>query len=103
MLPGIQDITAWVDFTTVAEAAVDGGMEVAGFAPQAGFLMNGGLDQELQSMASLTVQEQMELSAQVKNLTLPGAMGENFKCMALRRGAVAVPSAFRLTDRTHTL
>ncbi len=103
LLPGIQDITAWVDFTAVAAAAVESGMEVAGFTPQAGFLMNGGLDLELQSMASLSPQEQLELSAQVKHLTLPGAMGENFKCMALRRGAVKVPSAFRLTDRTHTL
>ncbi len=101
--PGIQDITAWVDFTAVAEAAVACGMEIAGFTPQAGFLLSGGLDLELQSMESLSRQEQLELSAQVKNLTLPGAMGENFKCMALRRGAVKVPSAFRLTDRTHTL
>ncbi len=103
LLPGIQDITAWVDFTAVAEAAVDSGMEVAGFATQAGFLMSGGLEVELRSMASLSAREQIELSAQVKNLTLPGAMGENFKCMALRRGAVEVPSAFRMTDRTHTL
>ncbi len=103
LLPGIQDITAWVDFTAVAMAAVESGMQVAGFTPQAGFLMSGGLDLELQSMGSLSPQEQLELSAQVKNLTLPGAMGENFKCMALRRGAVKVPSAFRRTDRTHTL
>ncbi len=103
LLPGIQDITAWVDFTAVAAAAVDSGMEVAGFATQAGFLLSGGLEVELRSMASLSAREQIELSAQVKNLTLPGAMGENFKCMALRRGAVEVPSAFRMTDRTHTL
>ena len=103
ILPGIQDITAWVDFTAVAEAAIASGMEVAGFAPQGRFLMGGGLDLELQSMESLTTKEQFELSAQVKNLTLPGAMGENFKCMALRRGDVKVPSTFRLTDRTHTL
>ncbi len=103
ILPGIQDITAWVDFTAVAEAAVAGGMEVAGFAPQAQFLMGGGLDLELQSMESLPAKAQLELSAQVKTLTLPGAMGENFKCMALRRGGAKVPSAFRLTDRTHTL
>ncbi len=103
VLPGIQDITAWVDFTAVAEAAVANGLEVAGFAPQALFLMGGGLDLELQSLESLPAKKQLELSAQVKNLALPGAMGENFKCMALRRGDVKVPSAFRLTDRTHTL
>ena len=103
ILPGIQDITAWVDFTAIADAAVSSGMEVAGFAPQAGFLMGGGLDAELQYLESLPAKDQLELSTQVKNLTLPGAMGENFKCMALRCGDAAVPSAFRLTDRTHTL
>jgi hypothetical protein len=36
-------------------------------------------------------------------LTLPGEMGEHFKCIALRRGDVPVPSAFRYADRTHTL
>ena len=54
-------------------------------------------------MESLPARERLELSGQVKNLTLPGAMGHNFKCIALRSGDVKVPSAFRLTDRTHTL
>ena len=52
---------------------------------------------------SLPLERQLELSQQVKTLTLPGEMGENFKCMALRRGDIAAPSAFALADRTHTL
>jgi SAM-dependent MidA family methyltransferase len=103
ILAGIQDITAWVDFTAVAEAAVAAGLEVIGYAPQAQFLLGGGLELELQEFASLPTKTQIELSGQVKMLTLPDEMGENFKCMALRCGDVPVPSAFELADRTHTL
>jgi len=102
-LVGIQDITAWVDFTAVADAAVAGGLDVVGYTPQAHFLLDGGLDLEFREFASLPTKTQIELSGQVKMLTLPDEMGENFKCMALRRGTVPVPSAFRRADRTHTL
>jgi SAM-dependent MidA family methyltransferase len=103
ILAGIQDVTGWVDFTAVAEAAVAAGLDVIGYAPQAQFLLGGGLDLELQGFASLPTKTQIELSGQVKMLTLPDEMGENFKCMALRCGDVPVPSAFQHTDRTHTL
>ena len=103
ILAGIQDLTAWVDFTAVALAAVENGLEVAGYTAQAQFLMGGGLEGEMQEFASLPLESQLALSGQVKTLTLPGEMGEHFKCMALRRGDVASPSAFAVTDRTHTL
>jgi SAM-dependent MidA family methyltransferase len=103
ILPGIQDITAWVDFTGIAESAVDAGLVVAGYQPQAMFLAGGGLQQELQRMTDLPPEQQLALSAQIKTLTLPGEMGEKFKCMALSRGLAKSPSAFLLGDRTHTL
>jgi SAM-dependent MidA family methyltransferase len=103
ILPGIQDLTAWVDFTAVAEAALDSGLDVAGYTSQAQFLLGGGLDSELQEFSELPTAAQIRLSSQVKMLTLPGEMGEHFKCMALRRGDVPVPSAFDFADRTHTL
>jgi SAM-dependent MidA family methyltransferase len=103
ILVGIQDLTAWVDFSAVAAAALDSGLDVAGYATQAQFLIGGGLDAEMQNFASLSIPLQLELSAQIKTLTLPGEMGEHFKCMALRRGNVGTPSAFNLADRTHTL
>ncbi len=103
VLAGIQDITAWVDFTAVAEAAATAGFEVAGYSAQAQFLISGGLDTAMAGIESLPLERQLELSQQVKTLTLPGEMGENFKCMALRRGDIAAPSAFALADRTHTL
>jgi SAM-dependent MidA family methyltransferase len=103
VLPGIQDLTAWVDFTAVAEAALAANFDIAGYSAQAQFLMAGGLDAEIRGFAELSLEEQLELSGQVKTLTLPGEMGEHFKCMALRKGAVEAPSGFSLADRTHTL
>lgn len=103
ILVGIQDLTAWVDFSAVAKAAVNSGLDVAGYTAQAQFLIGGGLDIEMQVFESLPLASQLELSGQVKRLTLPGEMGEHFKCMALRRGGVGIPSAFHAADRTHTL
>lgn len=103
VLPGIQDLTTWIDFTAVAEAAVAAGFDISGYSAQAQFLVGGGLDLEMQDFAELPLEEQVELSRQVKTLTLPGEMGEHFKCLALQKGEIAAPSGFSLADRTHTL
>lgn len=103
VLPGIQDLTAWVDFTAVAGAAAAAGFDVAGYSAQAQFLMAGGLEAEMQGFDALSLEQQLELSRQVKTLTLPGEMGEHFKCMALSKGTIATPSGFSMADRTHTL
>ena len=103
ILPGIQDITAWVDFTAAAAAAVRAGLDVAGFVTQANFLLHGGLADELAGLAQLALEEQLELSGQVKTLTLPGEMGEHFKCLGLRRGTIATPPALAAVDRAAAL
>ena len=101
--PGIQDVTSWVDFTAIAESAVYHGLDVAGYVTQAQFLINGGLEEELIGIADLPVADQFELSRQVKLLTLPGEMGENFKCIGLSRGNLTGITAFSSTDRAHVL
>ncbi len=103
ILPGIQDITAWVDFTAVASAASEAGAGIAGYVTQASFLLAGGLDAELDDIDSLATVARSELSSQAKMLTLPGAMGEHFKCMALVKGDAVPPAAVTGNDRTHTL
>ena len=103
VLPGIQDITCWVDFSAVAEAAAATGMTVAGYATQAHLLMEGGLEEELADFTSLPVAKQIELSGQVKLLTLPSEMGENFKCIGLQRGDILPPPALSGMDRAHLL
>jgi SAM-dependent MidA family methyltransferase len=101
--PGIQDLTSWVDFTAVAESAVDHGLDVAGYVTQAQFLINGGLEDELAGIADLPVADQLDLSRQVKLLTLPGEMGENFKCIGLSCGDLTGVTALSGADRAHTL
>jgi SAM-dependent MidA family methyltransferase len=101
--PGIQDLTSWVDFTAVAESAVDHELDVAGYVTQAQFLINGGLEDELAGITDLAVADQLELSRQVKLLTLPGEMGENFKCIGLGCGDLTGVTAFSSVDRAHTL
>lgn len=103
VLAGIQDITAWVDFTAVAEAAVAAGLDILGFTSQAQFLIAGGLQDELALVAKLGDDAQLAMAREVKLLTLPGEMGEHFKCLALGRGSVSPPSAFGLADRTASL
>ncbi len=101
--PGIQDITAWVDFSLVAEAAVAAGAEIGGFVTQAHFLLAGGLDAELHLMQDAPLDEQLELASAVKTLTLPGEMGEHVKCLGLVKGDVRTPDALTMMDITHTL
>ena len=103
LLPGIQDVTAWVDFSSVAEAAATAGLVVAGFATQSQFLLGGGLDEVLADFAEMPIDAQLKLSAEVKLLTLPGEMGESFKCLCLTRGTIKRPGAFGLADRTTSL
>lgn len=101
--PGIQDITSWVDFTAVAEAAVASGLDVAGYLTQSHFLLGGGLIDELASLGRGDAALPPELSRQVKLLTLPGEMGEHFKCLGMTRGAVTIPRPFTAADRSHVL
>lgn len=94
--PGLQDITAHVDFTEVAESGFDAGFRVAGFTTQAHFLMSTGL---LEAMPTdLPVTEQLKLSQQIKTLTLPDEMGEIFKVMALTKNLDEPLMGFQLLD-----
>jgi SAM-dependent MidA family methyltransferase len=82
---GLQDITAWVDFTAVAEAAMAAGLDVAGYTTQAHFLIGCGLEQFVASVGDLDLVERLNLSRQAMVLTLPGEMGERFKAIALAK------------------
>ena len=103
ILPGIQDLTAWVDFSALADAAAECGAGIAGFVSQANFLINGGLQEELAGFTSRPQDEQLELSRQTKLLTLPGEMGEYFKCIGISRGDTTPPSGLQNSDRAHML
>ncbi len=96
--PGLQDITAFVDFTALAEAADACGLDCAGYAPQAQFLIGCGLEQVLAGMAELPDRARFDLARQVRELTLPGAMGEKFQVMALARNLDVPLRGFSLAD-----
>ncbi|MGA2363893.1 MAG: SAM-dependent methyltransferase [Steroidobacteraceae bacterium] len=81
--PGLQDITAWVDFTRVAEAAVAAGLTVAGYCTQAAFLLGNGIERELAAVPGAL--ERARLAAEARVLLQPGEMGEYVKVMALTR------------------
>ena len=81
---GLQDITAHVDFSAVAEAASQAGMNVLGYTDQLRFLMDCGIESLLaEAMQSADTATQIQLTQQAKTLMMPGQMGEQFKVMAL--------------------
>jgi len=101
--PGLQDITAHVDFTAVAEAATAAGLAVSGYTTQAWCLLDCGLDGLLQAAGPTDSTAYLQLAQQAKTLILPGEMGERFKCMALTRGIEPALPGFRLQDFRHRL
>jgi SAM-dependent MidA family methyltransferase len=102
---GLQDISAWVDFTRVAEAASDAGLDVRGYCTQAAFLLATGIEADVASVgpaassgSTRSAVEQARLAGQARTLLLPGEMGENFKAMLLTRAFDQPPLGFRYQD-----
>jgi SAM-dependent MidA family methyltransferase len=98
---GVQDITAWVDFTRVAEAATLAGLEVSGFATQAAFLLALGLERIV--AAAPDAVSRARLAGEARRLVMPEEMGEAFKAMALARGYAAPLEGFTLQDLRRSL
>ena len=80
VFPGLQDITAWVDFSDCAYAAQAAGMHVAGYATQGSWIA-----EALQDDPLVTRGLDLAAAAQLRTLLLPGEMGERFKALLLRR------------------
>lgn len=93
---GLQDITAHVDFTTIAEAASSCDLTVAGYINLAGFLLNCGITEFLPANS-------IRHSQEVNILTSPAEMGEIFKCMALTRNVNHTLRGFCQFDKKHCL
>jgi SAM-dependent MidA family methyltransferase len=101
--PGLQDITAHVDFTAVAEAALAADLEVTGYTTQTYFLLDCGLDNLLQQAGPTDSTHYIQLAQQAKTLILPGEMGERFKCIGLTRGMTTTVPGFRMQDYRNRL
>ncbi|MDZ7747983.1 MAG: SAM-dependent methyltransferase [Halofilum sp. (in: g-proteobacteria)] len=102
--PGLTDITAFVDFTAVTEAATGAGLELEGFTPQAHFLIGCGLDEvSADALASEDERERLAAAQQVKRLTLPGEMGERFNVIGFSKGLEEPLEAFAVNDLSRRL
>lgn len=101
-LPGLNDLTASVDFTALAEAGHAAGFTLVSYLPQAQFLIGAGLPQIFETSYEAATDEasRYRLAQQVKRLTLPDQMGERFQAMVLARGLepLPLPADLRLDD-----
>lgn len=93
---GLQDITAHVDFTAMADAALGSGLVVNGLTTQAHFLLGSGITE--MCPAADDVKKQLDYANQVKKLTLPQEMGETFKVIAFTKNVDVTLSGFQFRD-----
>ncbi|MBE9516895.1 MAG: SAM-dependent methyltransferase [Proteobacteria bacterium] len=103
VLTGLQDITAHVDFTAIAQTAVDNNLAVSGYTSQAAFLIGCGLEQLASDLDSEDEKTRLNIAQQIKKLTQPSEMGELFKVIALTRDIDTPLRGFMIQDRRDRL
>jgi SAM-dependent MidA family methyltransferase len=101
--PGLSDITSHVDFTAIAEAGFDAGLDVLGYTSQAGFLIDCGIGELLMARQQAGGEQSVRANGAVQMLLAPGEMGELFKVIGLGRGIAEPLPGFRRGDRRHAL
>lgn len=101
-LPGLQDITAHVDFTAMALAAQEGGADVLAYMSQAAFLLGAGLGELLGQLDPHDALRYLPLANAAHKLVSPAEMGELFKVLVVGSG-VTLPEAIARADRSHRL
>jgi SAM-dependent MidA family methyltransferase len=102
-LPGLQDVTAHVDFSALARAADEAGLEVLGYAGQAQFLINCGITDLLAKEDPSDAKRYLPAAAAVQKLLSPAEMGELFKVLVVGRGVARPLLGFASGDRSHAL
>ncbi len=104
-IPGAQDLTAWVDFSALADEARAAGLEVGGFATQAHYLLSTGIERELARITTDGVgeRERLEHRKAASSYLLPGEMGERYKVMSLVRGIRGPFHGFEFRDLSPSL
>ena len=101
--PGIQDITAHVDFTAMADAALAGGLEVYGYTSQARFLLNAGLAEAMMQQGDPSALKNTNMRIAIQKLTSEAEMGELFKVLAIGRDIEGGLIGFTRGDRRDSL
>jgi SAM-dependent MidA family methyltransferase len=103
LYPGLQDITAHVEFSGIAEAGTDTGADLLGYTSQARFLMNAGITDALAQFDPSDAARFLPAANAVQKLLSEAEMGELFKVIAFSRGIDGTLDAFASGDRSHTL
>ena len=102
-LPGLQDITAHVDFTAIVEAGHNAGLDFLGYTLQGTFLLNCGVGEMLERSEQAGNLGRLARAREIDKLISPAEMGELFKVMALGRGIADPLIGFAQGDRSETL
>src|SRR5260221_2030494 len=102
-LPGLQDLTAHVDFTAIAEAGIDSGLDLLGYTTHAQFLVNSCITALLEAHSTDAATSRFALTAGVQKLLSPAEMGELFKVIALGRGIDGPLLGFTSGDKSRLL
>ncbi len=102
-LPGLTDLTAHVDFSAVARAAIASGLEIAGYTSQASFLLNSGLTELLMQTPPVDAAAYLPQANAVQRLVSPAEMGELFKVIGFSKGDLPPLAGFARGDRQHSL
>ena len=101
--PGLCDLTAHVDFTAMADEGVRAGLDIAGFATQAAFLLGCGIVDALRDAGPPESAVYVKEASAVQTLLSPAEMGELFKVLALTRGDGIEWPGFALRNMRHRL
>ena len=101
-LPGLQDITAHVDFTAMAQAALDADLDLLAYTSQAGFLLDAGITEILQRIPVEDVKRYLPAANAMQKLISPAEMGELFKVLVVGCG-VDLPDNLMRHDRRYRL
>ena len=89
-LPGLQDITAHVDFTSVAETGIANGLELIGYTSQAQFLLQAGITELIAAVDPTAASDYLPMTNQAQRLLSPAEMGEFFKVIGFSRGGCTI-------------
>lgn len=100
---GLQDITAHVDFTSIAHAGINNGLTLAGFCSQAQFLMNCGILDVMSQVSPHDMARYAPLAAAAQKLLSPAEMGDLFKVIAFSKNIETPLMGFSAGDKSHTL
>ena len=100
---GLQDITAHVDFTSIAYAGVNHGLTLSGFCSQAQFLMNCGILEIMSQVSPQNMASYAPLAAAAQKLLSPAEMGDLFKVIAFSKNLEEPLIGFANGDKSHTL